>query len=138
PSTRSEKLAALATLAAGAAHELSTPLSTIAVVAREIERRLEATGESGLRDDARLLREEVGQCRAVLEQLAAEAGGSLGTESQPISVDALLEGLVDGAAPRHVRVEVDENARGRVLEVPLRPVLSALRGVVKNAHQASP
>ena len=37
---RQERLASLATLAAGAAHELSTPLSTIAVVARELERQL--------------------------------------------------------------------------------------------------
>src|SRR6266508_861605 len=39
---RREKLASLATLAAGAAHELSTPLSTIAVVAKELERSLSA------------------------------------------------------------------------------------------------
>ena len=35
---RSEHLASLTTLAAGAAHELSTPLATIAVAARELER----------------------------------------------------------------------------------------------------
>src|SRR5262249_9182438 len=40
---RHERLAALATLAAGAAHELATPLSTIAVAAKELERQL-ATG----------------------------------------------------------------------------------------------
>ena len=37
-SSRRDKVASLATLAAGAAHELSTPLSTIAVVAKELER----------------------------------------------------------------------------------------------------
>ena len=35
---RRDKLASLATLAAGAAHELSTPLSTIAVVCQELRR----------------------------------------------------------------------------------------------------
>src|SRR5216684_3226772 len=38
---RRGKLASLATLAAGAAHELATPLSTIAVAAKELERQLE-------------------------------------------------------------------------------------------------
>jgi two-component system sensor histidine kinase RegB len=49
---RSEKLASLATLAAGAAHELATPLATIAVVAKELERELR-TGSSA--EDARLI-----------------------------------------------------------------------------------
>ncbi len=38
---RSTRFAGLATLAAGAAHELSTPLATMAVAARELERSLE-------------------------------------------------------------------------------------------------
>ena len=43
---RQERLASLATLAAGAAHELLTPLSTIAVVAGELERELAQPGAS--------------------------------------------------------------------------------------------
>ena len=39
---RSERLASLTTLAAGAAHELGTPLATIAVAARELERSIRA------------------------------------------------------------------------------------------------
>ena len=37
---RHEKLASLSTLAAGAAHELGTPLATIALVAKELEHAL--------------------------------------------------------------------------------------------------
>src|SRR5262245_42651348 len=60
---RSERLASLATLAAGAAHELGSPLGTIAVAARELERSLaENSGESALRDDARLIRAQVDRC----------------------------------------------------------------------------
>src|SRR4029079_10488746 len=42
--TRQERLASLATLAAGAAHELSTPLATIAVVMKELEHQVAASG----------------------------------------------------------------------------------------------
>ena len=42
---RQEKLASLATLAAGAAHELLTPLSTIAVIAGDLERDLAQPGD---------------------------------------------------------------------------------------------
>ena len=43
---RSEHLASLATLAAGAAHELSTPLATIAVASRELERQAQRLSET--------------------------------------------------------------------------------------------
>ena len=72
---RSEKMASLATLAAGAAHELSTPLSTIAVAAAEMEDQLqELEGEPEILADARLIRAEVRRCRDILRQLSADAG----------------------------------------------------------------
>jgi two-component system sensor histidine kinase RegB len=60
------RVAGLATLAAGAAHELSTPLSTIAVAARELERALADANSPALRQDARLIRAETDRCRAIL------------------------------------------------------------------------
>src|SRR6218665_3315595 len=78
-SARHDKLAALATLAAGAAHELSTPLSTIAVVARELERHLERAGqETSSLEDVRLIREQVARCRDILARMASDAGASQG------------------------------------------------------------
>src|SRR5262249_34698668 len=70
--TRGEKLASLATLAAGAAHELATPLSTIAVVAKELERDVSARSpaDQPLVEDARLIRDQVERCRAILLQMA--------------------------------------------------------------------
>src|SRR5438552_18954497 len=56
---RQEKLASLATLAAGTAHELATPLSTIALVARELDRQL--SGPAALdaaRGDAKRIRDQ--------------------------------------------------------------------------------
>src|SRR6218665_342406 len=78
-SARHDKLTALATLGAGAAHELSTPLSTIAVVARELERHLERAGqETSSLEDVRLIREQVARCRDILARMASDAGASQG------------------------------------------------------------
>jgi len=57
---RQERLASLATMAAGAAHELSTPLGTVALAAKELERALTRTEEPELVADARLIRSRSG------------------------------------------------------------------------------
>src|SRR5262249_29889051 len=72
---------ALTTLAAGAAHELATPLGTIAIAATELEHALAQHGAEGagaLRDDARLIRAEVERCRRILAQMASDAGEAAG------------------------------------------------------------
>src|SRR5262249_2640716 len=98
---RAEKLGSLATLATGAAHELSTPLSTIAVVAKELERDLEqGVSAQEATSDARLIRQEVERCREILLQMTADAGGAAGEGFQRISVSELLEAAMSGLTRR--------------------------------------
>ena len=72
-SLRDQQLLAVATQAAGAAHELGTPLSTISVLLKELRR--EHARDSALQDDLALLQEQVKLCKDTLQQLvrAAEA-----------------------------------------------------------------
>jgi two-component system sensor histidine kinase RegB len=65
---REQKLSALDGLAAAAAHELGTPLSTIALVAKELEHAVPA--DSPLREDILLLRSQAARCRDILTRLA--------------------------------------------------------------------
>ena len=128
---RSERLASLATLAAGAAHELATPLGTIALVAKELERTL-ATRPAG--DDAsadvKLIREQVQRCRAILDQMAADAGEHAGENIVPVSLADLLGSL-------EVPVELDDTAKSERFLLPPRALGQAIRGIVKNARDAS-
>jgi len=138
--TRAEKLGSLATLAAGAAHELSTPLSIIAVVAKELEHDLEqgVSAQEAI-SDARLIRQEVERCREILLHMTADAGGASGEGFQKISVSDLLEAAANGlSAGEQVHVHVESGARGCVLYVPPHAAAQAIRGVLKNAQQASP
>ena len=63
---REQHLSQLDGLAAAAAHELGTPLSTIAVIAKELENAIAADAPHG--DDVRLLREQATRCRDILGQ----------------------------------------------------------------------
>ena len=69
---RDERVVALGALAAGAAHELGTPLATIAVIVGELER--DAFQNSEVHADLALVREQVGICKGIISSLAARAG----------------------------------------------------------------
>ena len=136
---RTERVEALGTLAAGAAHELASPLSTIAVVAKEIEGRLEREGarEEEL-EDARLVRDEVARCRRILDRMTFDAGEPAGEELVPCTVDELLGRTVEhvpGAS--RVDVETSSPARDRLLFLPAEGLAQALRALVSNALDAS-
>jgi two-component system sensor histidine kinase RegB len=86
---RNARLASLTTLAAGAAHELSSPLGTIAVVARELERNAQGAAGEALAEDARLLRAEVDRCRSILDRMLARSERAHGEGDELAAGDAL-------------------------------------------------
>lgn len=130
------KLASLATLSAGAAHELSTPLSTIAVVAKELEHAL-ADGDPH-RDDVTLIRSQVQRCRDILDQMAVDAGASTGEAVEPVAITTIVESALEGLAARaRVRIEYEGGAATHLVRVPLRAFAQSVRALVKNALEAS-
>jgi two-component system, sensor histidine kinase RegB len=70
---REQHLSQLDGLAAAAAHELGTPLSTITVVVREIERALDP--QSPHAEDVKLLREQAQRCREILSKITELPAG---------------------------------------------------------------
>jgi two-component system sensor histidine kinase RegB len=98
---REQHLSQLDGLAAAAAHELGTPLSTIAVIAKELERSISA--DSPHADDVRLLREQAKRCRDILAKLTQLSASAGPFDRMPIS--ALIEEVV--APHRHFGIDID-------------------------------
>ena len=137
---KSEKLASLATLAAGAAHEFSTPLATIAVASGEMLHELrESEAPSGLIEDATLIRDQVNRCKDILFHMAADAGEHLGEETTAISVADFLANLRDDfpEAVRH-RLLFSDRTGGLCMAVPLRTMRRVVRNLIGNGLDASP
>jgi two-component system sensor histidine kinase RegB len=137
---RSEKMASLATLAAGAAHEFSTPLSTIAVAAAEMEDRLkEENGDPEILADASLIRAEVRKCRDILRQLSADAGEHLGESFVEIPLSSLIDQLLRSfTAETGRQVELETIADDLLLYLPAQTWIRTLKGLLKNAADADP
>lgn len=134
---RNARLLELSTLASAAAHELGTPLSTIAVVAKELELRLAATPEHGdLVNDVRTIREQVARCRGVLADLGndARAGGEKKSMVRLLELlDLVRHGVSD---PGRLRVEID-GAPDSASYLPRRSLASVVTALVENGLEAS-
>jgi two-component system sensor histidine kinase RegB len=147
---RTTRFAGLATLAAGAAHELSTPLATMAVAARELERSLEGREGSGeanasghgeanaeLLNDARLIRTEIDRARRILIDLSARSGGAPGEAPRAASMTDVLSAVRDELQPQ-IASRLDTRAPDDVRVVwPVQAVAQAVVNLVRNAAQAS-
>jgi two-component system sensor histidine kinase RegB len=126
-------------MAAGAAHELSTPLGTVALAAKELERALTTKHpDAELAADARLIREQVGRCRGILDQMA-QGAGTVGESVTACSVGELVDETLVGIR-EHVKVhrEIPDDVARATLRLPPRAVSQALRSLVTNAQDASP
>jgi two-component system sensor histidine kinase RegB len=135
--TRGEAVAALAMLSAGAAHELASPLSTIALASGELLRRLpEGSAGAGARDDVLLIKSQVERCRAILEQLAAEAGQAQGSGFGDLTWQAILEPSLQGFDRQRLAVQTPD---GEPLKLTgsLTAISQALRNLLSNAFDAS-
>jgi two-component system, sensor histidine kinase RegB len=141
--SRSERLAALTTLAAGAAHELSTPLATIAVAVRELERNADrvegpAALRSTLGEDARLIRAELDRCQAILDGMSGRAGSG---------APAMLAPMAPSSIAQRVQEKLGASLRDRlIIEIePATPIPSAtgaemvqsITSLVRNAFDVS-
>jgi len=135
---RRERLASLATLAAGAAHELATPLSTIAVVAKELLRAVPADVSREVTTDLQMIRDQVARCRDILDRMSANAGETAGEPLSSFTVGSWVNAAMNEFPERSlVVVEGPPEALAAEVRGPPRALADTLRGLVKNAVQAS-
>ena len=95
---REQQLHALDGLAAAAAHELGTPLSTITVVARELGREVPA--DSPMAEDLALLQSQAIRCREILQKLTRHP-----SESDPLHGHLTVMQLIEEAARPYLKLK---------------------------------
>jgi len=128
---REQHLSQLDGLAAAAAHELGTPLSTISVIAKELENAIPAEAPHG--DDVRLLREQAKRCRDILSKITQLSSSTEPFDRMPLA--ALMEEVVapyrNFGVAIDVRIAGDESPEPSVTRNPA--VLYGLGNLMENA-----
>lgn len=136
---RAGQFSALASLAAGVAHELGSPLGTIAVASRELERSLEQHSENAeTLDDARLIRQEVERCRRILDRLDRRSTAGTGDAPAPLTAGELIADL-RASLPEAMqqRLTVRDHSGSAVMHLPRQPVVQSLLILIQNACEAA-
>jgi two-component system sensor histidine kinase RegB len=134
---REQRVSAVGALAAAAAHELGSPLATIAVVARELA--LDLPADSPHADDAVLLLSQSERCREILAGLARQPEEDGGSPYTRLPISALVEAA--GAMSRNARTRLifATTAGGAAEEEPLvrrsPEIMHGLNNLIQNAVQ---
>jgi two-component system sensor histidine kinase RegB len=129
---REQRLSDLGALAAAAAHELGTPLGTIAVVARELERDMPAG--SAWSEDVKLLRSQAERCREILTRLSQQGtGADENTVAQRLPLAALIDEIAEPHRGFGIDVNVHANGTGALVVVRNPEVVHGIGNLIENA-----
>jgi len=134
---RNEQIVAVATLAAGTAHELGTPLGSMAILLKELEREHANNQELSL--DLKLLQNQVSRCRDSLRTLAQKADFK-NLQPETLALGEFILQLIDQW--RLLRPEVQsplkvQNGPTPLIQVDLT-LQQALMNMLNNAADSSP
>jgi two-component system sensor histidine kinase RegB len=127
--TREEKFLSVATLAAGAAHELSTPIATLSLICEDLTMALKKDERWGA--DVTLMQEQLKRCEGILNRM--RGGDSYQYEVEQVT-PALIGERIRAAFPG---ASIDVVTSGDAFDCELEPLVAAAQSVVKNAVQAS-
>ncbi|MEO1854964.1 MULTISPECIES: ATP-binding protein [Chromohalobacter] len=136
---RNEQVLAVATQAAGTAHELGTPLSTMAVLLSEM--RQEAQDNPLLVEDIDLLRQQVDTCKARLQTLVANADRRRLAKPQIVAAETWLRDVLQRwlvlrpDVSHHIEIP---GKRGTPLIATDTTLEQAIMNLLNNAADANP
>jgi two-component system sensor histidine kinase RegB len=129
---REQHLSQLDGLAAAAAHELGTPLATITLITKELQKSA-PTSAPAMIDDLALLQQEAQRCREILRKLAS-LGADEGSVLNVLSLEGLIEEVVGPQRNFGVTVEVVKYGSSAEPVCPRNPgILYGLGNLVENA-----
>jgi two-component system sensor histidine kinase RegB len=135
---RDERLVALGTLAAGAAHELGTPLATMAVLAKDLEK--DCAMVPGMTEPFQVLRSQITRCKDILAQLAVSTGQVRAEGGRDQALEHYLADLIEHWHKGRPAVDIHRSWEGT--QPPPRIVADqtltqAIINILNNAADAS-
>jgi two-component system sensor histidine kinase RegB len=139
---QNERLIALGTLATGAAHELGTPLGTMAILTAELEQEYTEATDSDLHRKLGILRGQIARCKETLSVISASAGADRAESGHRMQTHDYLEAVItEWRAQRpgiNLALALDATLTTAADIIAERTLTQALINILNNAADASP
>lgn len=138
---QNERLVALGTLATGAAHELGTPLGTMAILTAELEQEYHGPAHGELHHKLGILLRQIDRCKEALSVISASAGAGRAEAGRRMQVRGYLDEVIyewqEQRSDAVLNATIDSTAPpGEIISE--RTLTQALVNVLNNAADASP
>ena len=139
---RDERVIALGTLAASAAHDMGTPLGTIAIVAHELEQEYPSHRYPDLYEKMLIMQQQINRCKDALSVMSASAG-EMRAESGGV---ILLTDYIDDVIKQwrahkpgaKLNFFIDPNVATEAKIIAERTLTHSIINILNNAAEASP
>lgn len=131
---KEQRLASLGALAAAAAHELGSPLTTISLTAKDV---LDDLKDSPQHSDLLLIMDQVKHCRHILEELAKNFAGEKTLPYDTLPIGATLQ-LVANRLPQDLakKLQIKALSKGTEPILQLTPeLIHGLNNILQNGWQ---
>lgn len=135
---RNRWLVFLGTLAAGTAHQMSTPLGTLQILIDGLLH--EHRDDENLRADLELMQAQVATCKGSLTELTAKAGQGRSETRQTMPFDQWARGLVAAWQSTHPAIDVTLNLDACLAQTRLRPdsgLETAIQSLLEGLHETA-
>ncbi|MES2013806.1 MAG: ATP-binding protein [Pseudomonadota bacterium] len=135
----SERMLALGTLATSAAHELGTPLATMAIVCKELSQ--DYANQPELLQQLTILRTQLSRCKEILSSITHNAGQSRAEAGQGVPLSDFLQDAIqrwrDTQPATELVVSIENTAHNPVIFMD-RTLTQAILNLLDNAADESP
>lgn len=128
-----EHIAALGTLATSAAHELGSPLATMAIIAGEC---LEEASTDEQRQRAEVLGDQIKRCKSIISHIAASAGSARAISGRQMPLQLFLKEIIDQFTQQRQTI-VHTSYNGRVPSPVIVTEYSLQQAILNLLHNAA-
>ena len=138
---QNEQLVALGSLAAGAAHELGTPLGTMAILVNELEQEYSGDVDRLLHDKLGILGQQIARCKQALSVISTTAGADRAEAGHRMPVADYVRQVVAQWQAQRPGIALDIQLDRQLPDSEIiaeRTLTQALVNILNNAADASP